>query len=127
MPEFELYYKENNIITLYMPVHSSHKCQPLDVGCFGPLKQSYGRQIEELMRAYINHISKLEFLCAFREAFFASMTEKNIYGGFVGAGIVSFDLERVLSKLDVKLYIPTPSSSRPGTTQPWVSKTPHNA
>ena len=30
------------------------------------------------MRIYINYISKLEFLCSFYEAFFASITEKNI-------------------------------------------------
>ena len=76
--EFELYYKQNNIITLCMPPHSSYKLQPLDVSYFGLLKQAYSRQIEDLMRMYINHVSKLEFLCAFREAFFASMTEKNI-------------------------------------------------
>jgi hypothetical protein len=40
------------------------------------------------MRIYINHVSKLEFLYALREAFFASMTEKNIQGGFAGAGLV---------------------------------------
>jgi hypothetical protein len=30
------------------------------------------------MQIYINYISKLEFLYAFREAFFASITERNI-------------------------------------------------
>jgi hypothetical protein len=124
--EFELYCQENNIITLCMPPHSSHKLQPLDVGCFRPLKQSYGRQIEDLIRAHINHISKLEFLCGFREAFFASMTEKNIQGGFTGAGLVPYDPERVLSTLDVKLRTPTPPTSRPSTAQSWVFQTPHN-
>jgi hypothetical protein len=124
--EFERYCQQNNIITLCMPPHSSHKLQPLDVGCFGPLKQAYGRQIEDLMRAHINHVSKLEFLCAFREAFFASMTEKNIQGGFAGAGLVPYDPERVLSKLDVRLRTPTPLNSRASTPQPWVCQTPHN-
>jgi hypothetical protein len=27
-----------------MPPHSSHLLQPLDVGCFAPLKKAYGRQ-----------------------------------------------------------------------------------
>ncbi|KAK4125679.1 hypothetical protein N657DRAFT_678750 [Parathielavia appendiculata] len=54
----------------------ARKLQPLDVGCFGSLKQAYGRQIEGLMRMHINYRSKLEFLCAFREAFFASITER---------------------------------------------------
>ena len=64
---------------------------------------------------YINYVSKFEFLCSFREAFFASLTEKNIRGGFVGAGLVPYDLERVLSKLDIKLRTPTPLNSRAGS------------
>jgi hypothetical protein len=36
--EFELYCKENKIITLCMPAHSSHILQPLDVGCFAALE-----------------------------------------------------------------------------------------
>ncbi|KAL2016999.1 hypothetical protein VTK56DRAFT_2680 [Thermocarpiscus australiensis] len=124
--EFELYCQESKIITLCMPPHSSHLLQPLDVGCFGPLKQAYGRQIEDLMRMHINHVSKLEFLCGFREAFFASLTEKNIRGGFAGAGLVPYNPERVLSKLDIKLRTPTPLNSRAGTPQPWVFQTPHN-
>jgi hypothetical protein len=124
--EFETYCQEHNIITLCMPPHSSHLLQPLDVGCFSPLKKAYSRQIEQLMRMNITHISKLEFLCAFREAFFASITEKNIQGGFAGAGLVPFDPERVISKLDVHIRTPTPPASRPGTALPWVSQTPHN-
>src|SRR5512140_61228 len=80
--EFDNYCKEHNIIALCMPPHSSHILQPLDVGCFGPLKKAYSRQIEQFMRMNITHISKLEFLYAFRKAFFASITEKNIQGGF---------------------------------------------
>jgi len=64
---------------------------------------------------YINHVSKLEFLYAFREAFFTSMTERNIQGGFTGAGLVLYNSERVLSKLDIKLHTLTPLNSRAGT------------
>src|SRR5690349_14226628 len=78
------------------------------------------------MRIHINHVSKLEFLYAFREAFFASMTEKNIQGGFAGASLVPYDPERVLCKLDVKLRTPTPRNSRAGAPQAWVFQTPHN-
>jgi hypothetical protein len=124
--DFELYCQDHNIITLCMPPHSSHHLQPLDVGCFGPLKQAYGRQIEMLMRAHINHVSKLEFLCAFRDAFHISIAKNNIQGGFSGAGLVPYDPERVLSKLDVQLRTPSPAGSLPDVTDHWVSKTPHN-
>ncbi len=64
---------------------------------------------------YINHVSKLEFLYSFREAFFASIIERNIQGGFVGSSLMPYDLERVLSKLDVKLRTPTPLNSQAAT------------
>ena len=51
--DFELFCKEQSIITLCMPAHSSHILQPLDVGCFGPLKKAYGRQIEGLIKARV--------------------------------------------------------------------------
>ena len=79
---FELYCKANNIIILCMPPHSSHILQPLDVGCFGPLKQSYSQQIENLMWASITHITKEDFFPAFFTVFQDSFTAKNIQGGF---------------------------------------------
>ncbi|KFY73667.1 hypothetical protein V499_06259 [Pseudogymnoascus sp. VKM F-103] len=80
--EFEEYCKEHNIITLCMPAHSSHILQPLDISCFGPLKKAYGRQIEDMMRAHISHITKDDFFPAFHAAFNIAMTESNIQGGF---------------------------------------------
>lgn len=124
--DFELYCKDNNIITLCMPPHSSHILQPLDVGCFGPLKQAYGRQIEKKMRAGISHIAKEDFFPAFFTAFQEAMTEKNIQGGFRGTGLYPHNPEAVLSKLDIKLRTPTPPGSSGGTPEPWISKTPNN-
>jgi len=37
-----------------MPPYLSHLLQPLNVGCFSPLKKAYGRQAENLMRNKIN-------------------------------------------------------------------------
>ncbi|KAK1837529.1 transposase [Colletotrichum chrysophilum] len=123
---FEMYCQENNIITLCMPAHSSHLLQPLDVGCFGPLKKAYGRQIEDKMRRGNTHITKEDFFPAFREAFTQALTVKNIQGGFRGAGLVPLSAESVLSKLDVKLNTPTPPGSLPATPSAWTSQTPNN-
>ncbi|KAJ6263661.1 transposase [Drechslerella dactyloides] len=126
---FELYCQEYKIVTICMPPHSSHILQPLDIGCFGPLKQAYSKEVESLMRAHVNHISKLEFLSGFHKAFTAAMTPKNIRSSFAGAGIVPYDPERVLSKLDMQLPAATPVNSRPGTANAaatWTTKTPLN-
>jgi hypothetical protein len=78
------------------------------------------------MRQQITHITKEDFIPAFRVAFQASLTESNIQGGFRGAGLVPFDPERVISTLDLKLRTPTPQNSRPSTADPWTSQTPSN-
>jgi hypothetical protein len=124
--EFESYCRDNDIKTLCMPPHSSHILQPLDVGVFGPLKKAYGRQIEHLMKARVTHITKEDFFPAFLEAFNASLTEENIQGGFRGAGLVPLDVERVLSRLDVRLSTPTPPGASGSLPAIWESKTPHN-
>lgn len=124
--EFELYCRENSIITLCMPAHSSHKLQPLDVGCFRALKRSYGKAIENLMRGYVTHISKEDFFPAFYTAHLESMTESNIKGGFRGSGLIPYDPEYVISQLDAKLHTPTPPGSSSGLPTLWDPKTPNN-
>lgn len=106
-----------------MPPHSSHLLQPLDVGCFAPLKKAYGRQAEDLMRNRITHITKLEFLPCFKRAFDAAITPSNIQGGFRGAGLVPFDPELVIMGLDVQVRTLSPL---PVNNEPWQSQTPGN-
>jgi hypothetical protein len=120
---FQQYCKDNKIITICMPPHSSHLLQPLNVGCFSPLKTAYGRQAENLMRNKITHITKTEFLPCFIAAHNASITKSNIQGGFRGAGLVPHNPEAVLSKIDVKLRTPSPL---PVEDLPWQSQTLRN-
>jgi hypothetical protein len=48
--------------------YSSHLLQPLDVGCFGPLKRAYGDLVEAKMRLGFNYIDKHDFLKAYPTA-----------------------------------------------------------
>ena len=93
-----------------MPPHSSHLLQPLDVGCFAPLKKAYGRQIADNTRLGINHIDKLEFLLAFERAHKEALSSSNIRSGFAATGLIPYDPSRVLSRLQIKLRTPTPPS-----------------
>jgi hypothetical protein len=121
--EFDQHCKDNNIITLCMPPHSSHLLQPLDVGCFSPLKKAYGRQAEALIRNRINHITKLEFLPCFIAAYHAAITKDNILGGFRGAGLIPFDPEAVIINCGYHPVTPEDLVIEEGT---WESKTPSN-
>lgn len=122
--DFQVYCEENNIITLCMPPHSSHLLQPLDISCFRPLKRAYGREIERLIRRSITHVKKTDFFLAFYVAFQATITEKNIKGGFRGAGLAPFNPEYVISKLNVQIRTPTPPQEVIEPSTPWTSRTP---
>ena len=124
--DFEAYCKDHNIIPICLPPHSSHITQPLDVGFFSALKRAYGHEINSFVRAHINHITKVEFFLAFHAAYKRSMTKENMAGAFRGAGLIPFDPEVVISKLDVKIRTPTPTGPPDANTDTWVSQTPRN-
>lgn len=104
-----------------MPAHSSHIIQPLDVGCFGPLKASYGKRVESQMRLGINHINKEEFLSLYYAAHTEAMSGKNIQSGFEATGLVPFNPDYVLSTLNLVIRTPSPILSEELI---WESKTP---
>ena len=60
-----------------MPPYLSYLLQPLNVSCFSPLKRAYSYKIKALIRHYINYITKLKFLLAFKAAFTRSFTAAN--------------------------------------------------
>jgi hypothetical protein len=107
-----------------MPPHSSHLLQPLNVVPYSLLKRHYGDGISLLARSRIHHVNKETFLPAFKEAHKKTFTPENVRAGFRGAGLVPYDPEVVLSKLDVQLRTPTPPA--PGTVA-WEAQTPRNA
>ncbi|KAJ3571483.1 hypothetical protein NPX13_g5366 [Xylaria arbuscula] len=125
--KFEVYCKDNNIITLSMPPHSSHLLQPLDIALYSPLKRAYSKEIEQFIKASINHITKPEFFIAFKAAHFAIFKEENIKSGFRAAGLVPYNPDEVIRKLDVRLRTPTPGPSRPGTASTYNPQTPSNS
>jgi hypothetical protein len=120
--EFDLFCKEHSIITLCMPLHSSHLLQPLDVGYFAILKRAYGRQIKGYIRNGVNYINKPDFLHTFYTTRTEAMTLANVQSSFVATRLVPYDPERVLSKLYTQLKTLTPPSTShtdaPTNTQP---------
>ena len=54
------------------------------------------------------------------------MTVANAQAGFRGAGLIPFNPQAVISKLDVKLRTPTRSTTPATDADPWASQTPRN-
>jgi len=124
-PEFRDFCTENNIFLLWMPPYTSHLLQPLDVGCFSPLKTVFGKVNQHLIRNRIFHIRKEDFLVSFYKAYSQVFTQTNIQAGFRGSGLHPFNPQAVLSLLG---SVPSSPASLPRSLQEaWQPKTPSNA
>jgi hypothetical protein len=51
----------------------------------------YGREIEGFIKAHIHHITKVEFLTAFKAAYPRLITVQNAQARFRGAGLIPFN------------------------------------
>ena len=125
-PEFDNYCRENGIVVLCMPLHSSHILQPLDVGCFSVLKQLYGQQVEQLMATGINHIDKRDFLRIYQQIRPKALHSTNIRSSFAATGLVPYNPSRVLSLVHAQLHTPSPHRPQTSGSESWTAETPHN-
>jgi hypothetical protein len=92
-PDFDQYCEGNRIITLYMPPHTSHLLQPLNVGCFAVLKAVYRLQVAELARQGVFYIDKLDFLYNYTKTRPTVLSEQHIKAGFEAIGLILACLE----------------------------------
>ncbi|KAF1982819.1 CENP-B protein [Aulographum hederae CBS 113979] len=77
--EFMKIAKDNRVFIIYLPSHTSHVLQPLDLGVFGPLKQKYSQQLQKLA-AFTDgtDIKKNMFLDLYKKARIEGITSSNI-------------------------------------------------
>lgn len=86
---------KEQVILFCLPPHSSHLTQPLDKGCFSPLKR-YWR--EECKKYLVDHpgrvMTRFQFSRIFSAAWFKGMTSQNVIAGFKTTGV--FPLDRLV-------------------------------
>jgi hypothetical protein len=110
-----------------MLVHSSHLYQPLDVGCFLALKNSYRQGVSSTIRLGINHVDKPEFLSLYQQAHVQAFSLSNIHSGFAVTELVPYKLDQVLIRLQIQLQTPSlPPPPLANKEALWSTKTPHN-
>ncbi|KAK8007228.1 hypothetical protein PG989_001218 [Apiospora arundinis] len=79
---------QNNIYLLFLPPHSSHVLQPLDVGVFAPMKAYYRKEIGFLtLLTDSAPIGKRNFLICYARARKKALSAQNIKGGWRGSGL----------------------------------------
>lgn len=102
---------QNNIHLIYMPPHSSHVLQPLDLSIFSRLKASYRAEIEKLAQFEDSApIKKIRFVKYYAHARQDALKEIYIKAGWRGAGLVPWNPRKVLESKQI-LQGPAPPST----------------
>jgi DDE superfamily endonuclease len=111
--------KQHSIQLLYLPAHSSHVLQPLDLAPFSVAKSSYRHQIQEL--ASLNDaapIKKERFITCYKNAREAGLTERVIRAGWLATGLSPFNINKVLNSSQVSQRPTTPIPQQQPQYQP---------
>ena len=97
-PQSIQFAKENGIVIFCLPPHTTHECQPLDVGLFGPLKRHWQQECHKFYQKHPSLvILKLNFNLVFRQAWLNAVSPANICGGFKKAGVYPYNRNAVLT------------------------------
>ena len=84
--------KENGVVLLTMPPHTSHRLQPLDVCCFKPFKMVYAQAMENWMRSNPGKTITIYEIPEFvAHAQLHGLTAKNILSAFQSTGIFPYN------------------------------------
>lgn len=91
----------HKILIAVYPPHSTHRLQPLDVGCFAPLATYYSQLLEEQTRLSEGQtrMSKRDFFRCFYPAWQKAFTKQNVRSSWRKAGLFPFKPALVLDKL----------------------------
>ena len=101
---------KEEVILFCLPPHSTHLTQPLDKGCFGPLKVAW----KEVCHDYLTRnpgkvVTRYSFSELFGKAWTCSMNMTNVIAGFRTTGIFPFNKSALL---------PAPESQTPSKFNP---------
>ena len=114
--------KQNNVWPVWLPPHSSHVLQPLDLAGFSPVKSRYRAQIAEL--AALDDaapVKKHRFINAYQMARTESLNERIIRSGWKAAGSVPWNPSKALTSSQV---IGRPTTPPRQTLQPAIETVP---
>ncbi|KAK7185898.1 Tigger transposable element-derived protein 2 [Paraphaeosphaeria sporulosa] len=107
--EFLWIYKQNKVRLLFLPTHSSHVLQPLDLSIFSVVKRFYHQQIQEL--SHLDNaalVRKERFITTYHIAREGAITKRVIHTRWATAGICPLNIKRVVNSSQVTQRAATP-------------------
>ena len=128
------------VVLFTLPPHTTHLTQPLDKGCFAPLKAEWRKRCQEFFAKNPGQvISRYDFNDIFREVWMHGMSMQNIISAFKTTGVYPFSRKVIQKVASTKFlsfepkslpsksgltYIPLYSPARPCIPQ---DKDQHNS
>lgn len=115
---------KEKVILFTLPPNTTHLTQPLDKGCYGPLKSAWREACHDYMVENPGKVvSRYSFCSVFAIAWLQAMSMKNIIAGFKVTGIFPIDRNKL-----IHIESPVVSSrlqSVDPTYIPMLTPTPH--
>lgn len=93
--------QKHKILVAIYPPHTTHRLQPLDVGCFAPLATYYSQGLEHHtgLSEGQTRLTKRDFFKNFYPAWHKAFTEKNVISSWCKSGLFPFNPALVVDKL----------------------------
>ena len=96
--------RENGVVVLPIPPHTSHYLQPLDRTCYGPFKTAFGVAMDGWMRSHPGRIVTIyDVPSLVGEAQLHSLIIQNIQNGFRVSGMYIHTTEILLTEMNLKV------------------------
>ena len=91
-PSFVQKAAEEEVIVFCLPPHTTHCTQPLDNGCFGPMKRAWREECQNYCASNPGRVvTRLQFCCLFGRAWKKAVTMENVVSGFRFCGVYPFN------------------------------------
>lgn len=110
--------RDNNVVVICFPPHSSHRIQPLDVAFMAPLSQYYSTEVKHWLRMnYPRMVTEYQVPELFGTAYMKAAVMLTAVNGYRKTGI--FPLNR--NVFEEWMFEPAASTNRPLTPLPRVT------
>ena len=108
-PQCIQFAKDNQIIIFCLSPQTTHECQPLDVGLFGPLKQYWQQACHSFYQKSTTQVISKYFCQVFKDAWLNAVVPTNVCAGFEKAGVYPFNPNAVSATNSLRTMIRTPT------------------
>jgi hypothetical protein len=121
--EFVEFCEQQKMILFFLPPHTSHILQPLDVGVFHAFKHWHSEFVVDATYSGCENITKTDFFHAIGQIRYKTLKKRTKRHGFRDTGIWPFNPEVVLCNIPEFARLETPQSSSDNS----IASTPRTA